>query len=843
MTRNITTKSLIIFFALFSLFSFGLAVSNVQAATTQIDFNNEVMFAPNCFCDADVARYNLAPFCEDRNWCNDDTVTKSANLSSGRYKVKVNVAHLTASQQYESIIFTFNGANYTIPDLGGNADSTGTGVFEVGTFDLSGNVSFKGTHRYANTFTGLWYSDPYSRVGSGNAMESVEIASVILEDISVPPTCVISANPTTINQGGNSTLSWTSINATSMSIDHNIGNVAINGSRPVSPTQTTTYRATVTGPGGVSTCQTTVTVRTNPVPTCTMTASPTNINVGNSSTLSWSSSNATSAVIDHGIGSVSVDGSRSVSPTQTTTYRGTFTGSGGTVVCQATVTVVLPPPPSCASSISPASINPGGSATLSWLSTNTSSASINQGIGNVPTSGSRTVSPSQTTVYTITFTGPGGVTSCQETLIVNNTPPPQPPTCTMSANPTTIGVGGSSTLSWTSNNATSAVINNGVGSVPTNSFAVVAPNQTTTYTGTFTGPGGTAVCQATVTVTLVPAPTCTMSVAPGSIQAGNNATLTWTSTNTTSASINQGIGVVVLNGNRIVSPAQTTTYIGTFTGAGGVATCSATLNVTSVSGPAISIVKDDNDNHDDTQTIASGGTATFSIVVTNTGTSNLTNVIVTDPLTPNCARTSAQTLGMYPGLTFDPGETFSYTCTVSNVIASFVNTARVDADDIGSVVVVNDTDPTNVVVSGGGNTPTCSMSFSPANINVGDATTLSWSSANVTTVDIDNGIGSVPTSGSRQIFRTSNATYTGTFTGPGGVVTCQATITVGGGGGGGSNEPRITLSSNSFADNPSFIYLSQIPYTGIPEMLISAFGYLFRFFAFGGLLYALYKVK
>src|SRR3989344_8738406 len=279
MTKNIT-KSLIIFLAIFSAFSFGLIPVDIQAATTQINFNDEIMFAPNCFCGADVTAYNLYP-CEDRNWCNGDTSIKTANVSNGKYKVKVNIAKLTDGQRFESVIFTFNGVNYTIPDLGGNADSTGTGVYEVGTFTLSGAVSFKGTHKYANTFTGLWYSDPYSRVGSGNAMESVEIASVILEDISVPPTCVISANPTTINQGGNSTLSWTSINATSMSIDHNIGNVAINGSRPVSPTQTTTYRATVTGPGGVSTCQTTVTVKTNPVPTCTMTASPTNINVGN----------------------------------------------------------------------------------------------------------------------------------------------------------------------------------------------------------------------------------------------------------------------------------------------------------------------------------------------------------------------------------------------------------------------------------------------------------------------------------------------------------------------------------------------------------------------------------
>ena len=50
--------------------------------------------------------------------------------------------------------------------------------------------------------------------------------------------------------------------------------------------------------------------------------------------------------------------------------------------------------------------------------------------------------------------------------------------------------------------------------------------------------------------------------------------------------------------------------------------------------PAIKIEKGP-----DSQTVSSGGTATFTIKVTNTGDVTLTDVTVTDALAPGCART------------------------------------------------------------------------------------------------------------------------------------------------------------------------------------------------------------
>ena len=81
------------------------------------------------------------------------------------------------------------------------------------------------------------------------------------------------------------------------------------------------------------------------VPTVTMSVSPTSIERGENATLRWSSTNATSATITPGIGSVPTSGSRSVSPSSTTTYRITVRSADGqTASDTARVTVSDPPP-------------------------------------------------------------------------------------------------------------------------------------------------------------------------------------------------------------------------------------------------------------------------------------------------------------------------------------------------------------------------------------------------------------------------------------------------------------------------------------------------------------------
>ncbi|MES3005104.1 MAG: immunoglobulin-like domain-containing protein [Patescibacteria group bacterium] len=110
-----------------------------------------------------------------------------------------------------------------------------------------------------------------------------------------------------------------------------------------------------------------------------------------------------------------------------------------------------------------------------------------------------------------------------KTLFTNrlflNTAPcmPNAPTVTLTANPTTVTVNGSSTLTWTSTNATSCVASADWSGSKTLAGSELQSNLTTnkTYTITCTGPGGSATATATVTVVpesavipVVTAPAC-----------------------------------------------------------------------------------------------------------------------------------------------------------------------------------------------------------------------------------------------------------------------------------------------------------------------------------------------
>jgi peptidoglycan-associated lipoprotein len=76
---------------------------------------------------------------------------------------------------------------------------------------------------------------------------------------------------------------------------------------------------------------------------------------------------------------------------------------------------------------SPASINKGDSATLTWNSTDATQLNIAPEVGDVTAQGSTKVTPSDSTTYTITATGPGGSATATASVTVNAPPPPPPP--------------------------------------------------------------------------------------------------------------------------------------------------------------------------------------------------------------------------------------------------------------------------------------------------------------------------------------------------------------------------------------------------------------------------------
>jgi len=85
-------------------------------------------------------------------------------------------------------------------------------------------------------------------------------------------------------------------------------------------------------------------------------------------------------------------------------------------------------PPSGVLNASPSTLPPGGgSVTLTWSSTDASTASMDHGIGLVPVSGSRQITVKATTTYAITFANEGGSAVAQTTVTVRDSVPVSPP--------------------------------------------------------------------------------------------------------------------------------------------------------------------------------------------------------------------------------------------------------------------------------------------------------------------------------------------------------------------------------------------------------------------------------
>lgn len=90
-----------------------------------------------------------------------------------------------------------------------------------------------------------------------------------------------------------------------------------------------------------------------------------------------------------------------------------------------------PPPaptaPTASLSANPNTVNQGQPTTLTWQTTNATDISID-GIGAVEASGTRQVTPTDSTTYHLVAKGAGGTQDATARVTVNSAPPPPPPT-------------------------------------------------------------------------------------------------------------------------------------------------------------------------------------------------------------------------------------------------------------------------------------------------------------------------------------------------------------------------------------------------------------------------------
>jgi hypothetical protein len=150
------------------------------------------------------------------------------------------------------------------------------------------------------------------------------------------------------------------------------------------------------------------------------------------------------------------------------------------------------PPPTVEFSASPASIQDGQSTELKWSTQGATEVTI-EGLGTVPASGSRQVSPHSTTSYTLVAKGEGQPT--QKALTVTVTAVPKPSIASFAAaGPTTIQKGDRVRLEWSTENANDVSIE-GIGKVDARGSREVSPSDTTSYRLIAKGPGGTVNSQ------------------------------------------------------------------------------------------------------------------------------------------------------------------------------------------------------------------------------------------------------------------------------------------------------------------------------------------------------------
>ncbi|MBI5456356.1 lamin tail domain-containing protein [Candidatus Kaiserbacteria bacterium] len=128
-------------------------------------------------------------------------------------------------------------------------------------------------------------------------------------------------------------------------------------------------------------------------PTLTFTADPAAIEEGESSTLAWDSTNATSCEASNGWSGVkSVDGSQSVSPTDTTTYELTCSGPGGLITKSATVTVTDVPNPPTLTLVKTVVNDNGGQASANDFQAKIDGANVTWSATHTVTTGAHIVS-------------------------------------------------------------------------------------------------------------------------------------------------------------------------------------------------------------------------------------------------------------------------------------------------------------------------------------------------------------------------------------------------------------------------------------------------------------------
>lgn len=488
-----------------------------------------------------------------------------------------------------------------------------------------------------------------------------------------------------------------------------------------------------------------------------LSANPTDIPLGSSSTLTVTYTNASHVWLTDQTGAIVPGTDRtgltetsssqtltfSLSPIDNTTYRAQAEGSGCRAVsAEVTVIVNYPPPEIIQFSANPSCINRGQSATLNFQvrfasTINITGPGVNQtfpgNTGATVTSGTLSVTPTTDSTYTITATGKGGSTTATTSITVK-----QPFSIDQFTSDSFCVLPGTPVnLSWANTNAESATITDSttgatVAVSPSSGTRSFTVNADTTYTLTVsrTGCAGVETLTRTVTVNTSPTPTATFAANPADIELGNPTVLQWNTTNASRVTITPspvagsgmaGPQTVSASGSLTITPSAINTTPGyTYTLTVTNDSCSpktitqtALVKVNPVFVPPACphVISFDGDS-----CIISGQSATLSW--------NVADADFVDINGPGVSQTFSATPIGTGSITVSPSADATYTITARRAGSCTAASPPFPTDSSFTVRV--------------GQTPTVSnFAASPAAIDVGQTTRLTWNeSSNLANVRI-----------------------------------------------------------------------------------------------------------
>lgn len=261
-----------------------------------------------------------------------------------------------------------------------------------------GGVALSGSTRVHPGKTTIYEMFAYNDKGQRTRKEVRVTVEAEPPRVPAPGIVFFRASPSDISRGESATLSWQTEGAMAVHID-GIGRVELSGSMPVRPSQTATYILIAENEQGQHIQkEATVAVRMNPPRILSFESDRQTILKGGTAILRWRVSDAAEVNIDGR--PVQSSGSLTVQPRESIRYILTATNREGERVTRELTIRVDVPDPEIVSFDGKSPIVAGGSSLLTWRTLNTARVDIS-GIGSVSASGTRQVTPSQSTTYTL----------------------------------------------------------------------------------------------------------------------------------------------------------------------------------------------------------------------------------------------------------------------------------------------------------------------------------------------------------------------------------------------------------------------------------------------------------